>query len=105
MIDRNTILHFDSRHPNSENGILNFHPLSIRIGQIIKTYWFLSTESFVEKEEFMLPAPICNKRAPNLRDKLVHADMGSETRTPKQRFFFLHWGEGGGGAYPCLYCA
>lgn len=105
--NKQEVMHPQVREERKENKIKRisfvrtFHPLSTKVDNIIKKHWFLLKRSFPEVEEFMSPPLICNKRLPNLRDKLVRADMGSKIRMPRQQFLSSQRK----GTYPCLHCS
>ncbi|CAJ0947156.1 unnamed protein product [Ranitomeya imitator] len=78
-----------------------FHPLVPKIHSIIKRHWPLLAKSYPSIPPFKEPVLVCNKRPPNIRDKLVRADAGSKRPTTKQRVLSTRRN----GTFPCLNCA
>ncbi|CAJ0966852.1 unnamed protein product [Ranitomeya imitator] len=81
--------------------VLAFHPLVPKVHSIIRRHWPLLAKSYPSIPPFKEPVLVCNKRPPNIRDKLVRADIGSKRPTTTQRLL----GTRRNGTFPCLNCA
>ncbi|CAJ0950957.1 unnamed protein product [Ranitomeya imitator] len=77
-----------------------FHPSVYILHKAIRKHWPLLSTAHPDVPEFKQPFLPCFKRAPNLRDTLVKADIGSSTVT---RQLFLNTPRKG--TFPCLHCA
>ncbi|CAJ0955327.1 unnamed protein product [Ranitomeya imitator] len=62
-----------------------YHPLMPKVHSIIRKHWPLLARAYPNIESFNNPTLMCTKRAANLRDKLVRADIGSAQPTVTQR--------------------
>ncbi|CAJ0946235.1 unnamed protein product [Ranitomeya imitator] len=80
--------------------VSTFHPFSGLVQSTIRRHWNILTKSYPNIAEFRLPFLSCYKRARNLKDRLVKADIGPSTLIPKQAF--LHTQRRG--TFPCLNC-
>ncbi|CAJ0915854.1 unnamed protein product [Ranitomeya imitator] len=80
--------------------VSTFHPFSGLVQSTIRRHWNILTKSYPNITEFKLPFLSCFKRARNLKDRLVKADVGPCTLVPKQTF--LHTQRRG--TFPCLNC-
>ncbi|CAJ0958837.1 unnamed protein product [Ranitomeya imitator] len=78
-----------------------YHPLMPKVHSIIRKHWPLLARAYPNIESFNNPTLMCTKRAANLRDKLVRADIGSAQPTVTQRLL----GTRRNGTFPCLSCA
>ncbi|CAJ0955052.1 unnamed protein product [Ranitomeya imitator] len=61
-----------------------FHPFMPKIESVIKKHWPLLTKAYPNITSFSVPALMCNRRAPNIKDRLVRADIGSSRTTTSQ---------------------
>ncbi|XP_073404906.1 decapping and exoribonuclease protein isoform X1 [Dendrobates tinctorius] len=77
-----------------------FHPFAYIIHKSIRKNWHLLSTAHPDVREFQKPFLPCFKRAPNLKDSLVKADIGPKSTIHKQRF--LHKPKMG--TFPCLHC-
>ncbi|CAJ0933473.1 unnamed protein product, partial [Ranitomeya imitator] len=77
-----------------------FHPSVYILHKAIRKHWPLLSTAHPDVPEFKQPFLPCFKRAPNLRDTLVKADIGTSTVT---RQLFLNTPRKG--TFPCLHCA
>ncbi|CAJ0950220.1 unnamed protein product [Ranitomeya imitator] len=80
--------------------VTTFHPFSGLVQSTIRRHWNILSKSYPNIAEFRLPFLSCFKRARNLKDRLVKADIGPSTLLPKQ--VFLHTQKRG--TFPCLNC-
>lgn len=80
--------------------VSTYHPLLPKIQNTIRRHWHLLQQYYPQVPEFCSPPLKCNKRAPNLRDSLVRADIGSNKKTYLQTT--LHAQRSG--TFPCLHC-
>ncbi|XP_077139819.1 uncharacterized protein LOC143804976 [Ranitomeya variabilis] len=80
--------------------VSTFHPFSNMVQSTIRRHWSILTKSYPGIPEFGAPFMPCYKRARNLRDRLVKADIGSNIRVPKQLFLQTQKQ----GTFPCLSC-
>ncbi|CAJ0920630.1 unnamed protein product [Ranitomeya imitator] len=78
-----------------------FHPLMPKIETAIRKHWPLLARAYPNIPSFTKPPLMCNRRATNIKDKLVRADIGStrpsgsqSVLTPRRQ-----------GTFPCLSCA
>ncbi|CAJ0965128.1 unnamed protein product [Ranitomeya imitator] len=69
--------------------VSTFHPFSGLVQSTIRRHWNILTKSYPDIAEFKLPFLSCFKRARNLKDRLVKADVGPVMykRVP---LFFTH---------------
>ncbi|CAJ0949046.1 unnamed protein product [Ranitomeya imitator] len=67
---------------------------------VVVSWMYPPKNNFPEIPEFKLPLLPCVRRAKNLRDRLVKADMGSKTIVSKQNFLQTQKQ----GTFPCLNC-
>lgn len=80
--------------------VIKYHPWSQRLRTIVNQHWHILSKSYPRIGEFQRPPMICYKRAENIRDKIVRADVGSNKiergqstlSTPRR------------GTFPCLNC-
>lgn len=79
--------------------VSTYHPVLPKIQNTIRYHWSLLQQYYTSIPEFRLPPLMCNKRAPNLRDSLVQADIGSNKKTHLQTT--LHTQRPG--TFPCLH--
>ncbi|CAJ0965402.1 unnamed protein product [Ranitomeya imitator] len=77
-----------------------FHPSVYVLHRAIRKHWPLLSTAYPNIPEFKQPFLPCFKRAPNLRDTLVKADIGPSTVT---RQLFLNAPRRG--TFPFLHCA
>ncbi|XP_077137512.1 uncharacterized protein LOC143803305 [Ranitomeya variabilis] len=80
--------------------VSTFHPFSALVQSTIKKHWNILTKSYPDIPEFTRPFLPCFKRAKNLKDRLVKADVGSSTMVPRQTFLQTQRQ----GTFPCLNC-
>ncbi|CAJ0962820.1 unnamed protein product [Ranitomeya imitator] len=80
--------------------VSTFHPFSSLVQSTIRRHWNILSKSYPTVPEFKAPFLPCFKRARNLKDRLVKADIGSGSVVPKQTF--LHTQKRG--TFPCLNC-
>ncbi|XP_044139139.1 uncharacterized protein LOC122929581 [Bufo gargarizans] len=78
-----------------------FHPSTNKVLHIIRNHWPILKKAYPKIEEFHNPILSCNRRPRNLQDNLVRADLGSETRLPRQIFLQTQRK----GTFPCLTCS
>ncbi|XP_075697305.1 uncharacterized protein LOC142742645 [Rhinoderma darwinii] len=78
-----------------------YHPLVPKFQQIIRKHWHHLSTAYPTILEFKSPAMMCLKRPPNFRDRLVRADIGSNTKLPRQTFLRPRHN----GTFPCLHCS
>ncbi|CAJ0966666.1 unnamed protein product [Ranitomeya imitator] len=64
--------------------VSTFHPFSGLVQSTIRRHWNILTKSYPNIAEFKLPFLSCFKRARNLKDRLVKADVDPGTLVPKQ---------------------
>ncbi|CAJ0965023.1 unnamed protein product, partial [Ranitomeya imitator] len=78
-----------------------FHPFMPKIELVIKKHWPILTKAYPNITNFSSPALMCNRRAPNIKDRLVRADMGSSRPSTSQSVLSTcrH------STFPCLSCA
>ncbi|CAJ0954909.1 unnamed protein product [Ranitomeya imitator] len=77
----------------------SFHPFMYRLHRTIRSNWPILANAYPNVREFQNPFLPCFKRAPNLRDNLVKADIDTNITT-RQRFL----GTPREGTFPCLRC-
>ncbi|XP_069822511.1 uncharacterized protein [Dendropsophus ebraccatus] len=77
-----------------------YHPFSPRIQKNITAHWDLLAKAYPDITEFQQPPLMCHKRPPNLRDRLVKADIGLLTKTSRQTLLASKRK----GTFPCLHC-
>ncbi|CAJ0965859.1 unnamed protein product [Ranitomeya imitator] len=80
--------------------VSTFHPFSYLVQATIRRHWNILTKSYPKIPEFKVPFLSCFKRARNLKDRLVKADVGPGTLVPKQTFLQTQKR----GTFPCLNC-
>ncbi|CAJ0953004.1 unnamed protein product [Ranitomeya imitator] len=78
-----------------------FHPFMPKVERVINKHWPLLRKAYPNITSFSAPPLMCNRRAPNIRDKLVRADIGSLRPTTTQTTLTPHCS----GTFPCLNCA
>ncbi|CAJ0968038.1 unnamed protein product [Ranitomeya imitator] len=81
--------------------IHTFHPFMPKVERVINKHWPLLKKAYPNIPSFSTPPLMCNKRAPNIKDKLVRADIGSLRPTTTQTLLTPHRL----GTFPCLNCA
>ena len=72
---------------------------SKEIGNIIKHHWPILTKSLGGIPEFSNPPLLSYRRARNLKDQLIKADIG-----PKKTYMQSTFGQPSTGCFPCLGC-
>ncbi|XP_077124264.1 uncharacterized protein LOC143781516 [Ranitomeya variabilis] len=77
-----------------------YHPYVHILHHSIRKHWKLLQEAYPDIPEFRNHFLPCYKRARNIRDTLVKADIGSGSRSSTQRFL----SQPRTGTYPCLHC-
>ncbi|CAJ0925968.1 unnamed protein product [Ranitomeya imitator] len=80
--------------------VSTFHPFSGLVQSTIRRHWNILSKSYPTVPEFKAPFLPCFKRARNLKDRLVKADIGSGLVVPKQTFLQTQKR----GTFPCLNC-
>ncbi|CAJ0944555.1 unnamed protein product [Ranitomeya imitator] len=80
--------------------VSTFHPFSGLVQSTIRRHWNILSKSYPTVPEFKVPFLPCFKRARNLKDRLVKADIGSGLVVPKQTFLQTQKR----GTFPCLNC-
>ncbi|XP_073433457.1 uncharacterized protein [Dendrobates tinctorius] len=81
--------------------INTYHPFSPLIKKAVLEHWPLLEKAYPGIENFRNPPLICHKRAQNLKNTLVRADVGSHFKTFRQKTFSTVRN----GTFPCLGCA
>ncbi|CAJ0948200.1 unnamed protein product [Ranitomeya imitator] len=66
--------------------VTTFHPFSGMVQSTIRRHWNILTKSYPLIPEFKSPFLSCFRRAKNLKDRLVKADVGPETTLARQTF-------------------
>ncbi|XP_041430880.1 uncharacterized protein LOC121397711 [Xenopus laevis] len=79
--------------------VSRYNTASKQIGNIIRKHWHLLQSCLTEVPSFQLPPMLAYKRARNLKDRLVKADVGS---LKSQKCLFLQRPKFG--TFPCLHC-
>ncbi|CAJ0964574.1 unnamed protein product [Ranitomeya imitator] len=93
-----------SPRPTNKDGVPfvhTFHPLMPKIETAIKKHWPLLARAYPNIPSFSKPPLMCNRRATNIKDKLVRADIGSTRPTMSQSVLTPRRQ----GTFPCLSCA
>lgn len=80
--------------------ITTYHPIMPLVQKAIRKNWGMLRDSYPQIDVFQNPPLTCYKRFPNLRDKIVRADIGSLCKTPWQTFLQTQRQ----GTFPCLSC-
>ncbi|XP_073446551.1 uncharacterized protein [Dendrobates tinctorius] len=78
-----------------------YRPLMPKIHSIIRKHWSLLSRAYPNIKTFDTPALMCSRRAPNIKDKLVRANIGSKIPTSTQRQSATRRKD----TFPCLSCA
>ncbi|CAJ0944595.1 unnamed protein product [Ranitomeya imitator] len=79
----------------------SFHPFAYVLHKSIRRHWHLLSSAHPGVPEFHEPFLPCFRRAPNLKDSLVKADIGTNKLIPRQRFLQ----NPRTGTFPCLHCS
>ncbi|CAJ0968527.1 unnamed protein product [Ranitomeya imitator] len=77
-----------------------YHPYSRRVEASLRRHWSILSKSYPNVPKFQQPFLSCYRRPPNIKDRLVRADIGSSTRVPRQVFLRTQKR----GTFPCLNC-
>ncbi|XP_077145116.1 uncharacterized protein LOC143807448 [Ranitomeya variabilis] len=78
----------------------SFHPYAYILHRKIRQHWHLLATAHPNIREFREPFLPCFRRARNIRDTLIRADMGAGKNHSKQRFLQ----NPKYGTFPCLHC-
>ncbi|CAJ0938687.1 unnamed protein product [Ranitomeya imitator] len=78
-----------------------YHPLIPKVHSIIRKHWPLLSKAYPDIKTFGEPVLMCTKRPPNIKDKLVRADIGSTRPNTTQKLLSSRRN----GTFPCLSCA
>ncbi|CAJ0935756.1 unnamed protein product [Ranitomeya imitator] len=62
-----------------------YHPLIPKVHSIIRKHWPLLSKAYPDIKTFGEPVLMCTKRPPNIKDKLVRADIGSTRPNTTQK--------------------
>ncbi|XP_071986734.1 uncharacterized protein [Engystomops pustulosus] len=104
----NTLDQYKSRQPRQQRHkqpripfVHSYHPFAYKIHQSIRKHWPILHKGHPSVTEFQQPFLPCFKRPPNLKDKLVKADIGTTSKISRQSFLRTPKR----GTFPCLHCA
>ncbi|CAJ0938768.1 unnamed protein product [Ranitomeya imitator] len=105
-LERNNILNPQSPRPQLVTKeqvpfVHTYHPLMPKVQSIIRKHWPLLSRAYPKVDCFTIPVLMCNRRAPDIRDRLVRADIGSSRPTTTQGVLTTRRQ----GTFPCLSCA
>ncbi|CAJ0967661.1 unnamed protein product [Ranitomeya imitator] len=76
------------------------HPSMNKVHNLIQKHWLLLTKAYPNITAFKNPPLMCLRRPQNIKDRVVRADMGHDSRTSTRTLTGLHRT----GTFPCLSC-